>query len=279
MSNSDYLTSGILEVYASGGLTHAEREEVERRAAESPEIRAALDEACAAVEAYAQLYAVTPRPELKNKILASIKEEMTAAPKVNAPDEETKIVPVYLGERQEVLPYKWMFAASITLFLISAVLSLFFYNRWKNAEEQLAVAAASEQLMAQNIETVSSKARQMEEALSVLRDPAYKSVRLQGVDAHPQANMMVYWNPEQEQVYIDGIRLPEPPTGMQYQLWALDNGKPVDAGMIAMNGGSNRFQKMKSINSAQAFAVTLEPEGGSKNPSLDQLMVVGEVKA
>lgn len=274
MTNEEYLASGILEVYAAGGLTQAEREEVERRAADSPEIHAALGEACAAMEVYARMHAISPRPELKNKILADFQNEDTA----DTPGEEAKLTSVYTIGREEALPYKWMFAASVVLFLLSAILSLLFYNRWKDAEEQLTVAAASEQLMAQRMETVSLRTQQMEEVLSVLRDPAYKPVRLQGVEGHPQANMMVYWNPEQQQVYIDGVELPAPPAGMQYQLWALDKGEPVDAGMISLQGDTIEMQKMKPIDAAQAFAVTLEPAGGSKNPTLEKLMVMGEVK-
>jgi anti-sigma-K factor RskA len=34
---------------------------------------------------------------------------------------------------------------------------------------------------------------------------------------------------------------------------------------------------MKSIGKAQAFAVTLEPKGGSVNPTMDKMMVMGAI--
>lgn len=141
------------------------------------------------------------------------------------------------------------------------------------------MATASEQLMAQNVQNASFRTQQLEETLAILRDPTYQPVRLEGVEAHPDANMIVYWSSEKQEVYIDGIELPAPPTGMQYQLWALDNGTPVDAGMIPLDAEAAPLQKMKSIASAQAFAVTLEPAGGSAQPTLEQLMVMGEVSA
>jgi anti-sigma-K factor RskA len=278
VSNEEYLTSGILELYAAGCLSPAEREEVELRAASSPEIRAALDEACAAMESYAKLHAVAPRPGLKNKILAQIQEETTAPP---APDtvQGTGTVPFILPHTEETSPYKWMFAASIVLFLLSGMLSFHFYNKWQQAEERLALASASEQLMAGNVQNASLRTQQLEEALAVLRDPSYQPVRLQGVEAHPDAKMTVYWSAEKQDVYIDAIGLPAPPAGMQYQLWALDDGNPVDAGMIPLGNDAVALQKMKSIKSAQAFAVTLEPAGGSANPTLEQLLVMGKVSA
>lgn len=75
MLNEEYIASGILELYAAGGLTEAEREEVERQAALSPEIRSELDEACAAMEAYAGLYARTPTSGLKTRIMKQLARE------------------------------------------------------------------------------------------------------------------------------------------------------------------------------------------------------------
>ena len=62
----------------------------------------------------------------------------------------------------------------------------------------------------------------------------------------------------------------------QYQLWAIIDGAPVDAGVF--NPGESNLLKMKNITSgAAAFAVTIEPKGGSENPSLETMQVVGEV--
>jgi anti-sigma-K factor RskA len=67
-----------------------------------------------------------------------------------------------------------------------------------------------------------------------------------------------------------------PPAGKQYQLWAIVDGKPVDAGMIDLNQPIV-FQQMKTINSAQAFAVTIENVGGSATPSLETMCLLGNV--
>jgi anti-sigma-K factor RskA len=287
VSKEEYITSGLLELYAAGGLTSEEREEVEYMASESPEIRLALEEACAAMEFYAQQYAVTPKNDVKARILNSIQNQTIASSSnhnqisdsefSNEPDPVVR--PLYPSEPKSDFSYKMMFAASVGLFLITGFLSYFFYNRWQQAEQQLALVNASEQLLAQNVQTVSLKSRQLEEALDVLRNPDFKSTILNGVAAQSESKMVVYWNPGQQQVYVDRIQLPSPPAGMQYQLWALDNGKPIDAGMLTLQEGSGYLQQMKSISSAQAFAVTLEPIGGSSQPNLDQLMVMGEINA
>jgi anti-sigma-K factor RskA len=276
VNNEEYIASGMLELYAAGALTQEEKLEVEQKAESSAEVRTALQKACATMESYANLHAVKPRPELKNQILQHVLGEET----ITEPEQETVVRPMYQDFEKESSPYKWMFAASIVLFLLSGFMSFKFYQNWKEAEGRLAVALASEQILAQNINTASYRIEQQEQVLSVLRDGNYMPVPLKGVEGHPDANVMVYWHPDRQLVYLDVLQLPAPPTGKQYQLWALDNGTPVDAGMISLDQGREAIlQQMKEIGSAQAFAITLEPAGGSVNPTLEQMYVIGEVNS
>ena len=73
--------------------------------------------------------------------------------------------------------------------------------------------------------------------------------------------------------------LPETPVGMQYQLWAIIDGKPVDAGMILSNSSGDKYhiQKMKSFGKAEAFAITLETQGGNATPTMDKMYVIAKV--
>lgn len=267
----------MLELYAAGALSAEERLEVERMAADSPEVRAALHDACGVMEQYASMHAVQPPSALKDRVMGQI---MVDQPPSEYPVEENAVRPLYTEDEQGSGPYKWMFAASIALFLLSGFMSFRFYQNWKDAEARLAQVLASEQTLAQNYQTASYQLSQQEQVLRVLRDSNYRPVKLQGVEAHPEANALVYWNPEEEKVYIDAVQLPAPPAGKQYQLWALLDGKPIDAGLISMeNGSAASMQAMKGIRAAQAFAVTLEPTGGSVNPTLEQLYVMGEVSS
>jgi anti-sigma-K factor RskA len=62
----------------------------------------------------------------------------------------------------------------------------------------------------------------------------------------------------------------------QYQLWALVGGKPVDLGVFDVDTTSKEMKEMKSTALADAFAVTLEPRGGSTSPTMSEMMVVGK---
>ncbi len=267
----------MLELYAAGGLTPQEREEVELRASASPEVRSALDEACAAMEKYAALYAVAPNPSLKTRVMQQIAAEQEEAAPIAVGNTEEQATVRSLPPAQAAPFYKWLMAASIVLALLGGALSLYFYQQWQRAEARLAGVMASEQRYARNFTQTSQRLRQQEQTIAVLRDADFAPVRLKGVEAHPDVRLTVYWNPQRAQVYVDQVQLPEPPAGKQYQLWALVDGKPLDAGMINTAADSAGLQQMKAIETAQAFAVTLEPEGGSASPTLEQLMVMGEV--
>lgn len=111
---------------------------------------------------------------------------------------------------------------------------------------------------------------------AILADPEMVKVSLQGVAGKENDRATVYWNPKTRNVYVQPDHLPGAPAGRQYQVWALVNGKPIDAGLLENDNGLCR---VKPIEKAQAFAITLEKAGGSPTPTMSQLYVMGNVKS
>ena len=70
MELKDIISSGLLELYAAGLTSETESEEVEQWLKLYPKVAAELKEISAGVEAYAQLHAVQPSPQIKDKIFA-----------------------------------------------------------------------------------------------------------------------------------------------------------------------------------------------------------------
>ncbi|MBN9338222.1 MAG: anti-sigma factor, partial [Chryseobacterium sp.] len=65
------------------------------------------------------------------------------------------------------------------------------------------------------------------------------------------------------------------PEGMEYQLWAISDGKPVSAGMYSEDKDSKIV--LSNIPNAQAFAITLEKRGGSPVPTMENMFVIGNI--
>jgi len=274
-----YISSGILDLFSVGALTDAERKEVLRMAERYPEVKAELNRIEAALDQYAALYAIAPPAHLKAKVLAAVTQ---SKPLAVGSTEEEKSVPVVIpfgriNQAATSSAFKWLIAASVTLLLISNALSVYFYNNWKKTEERLQLAELSKNQYAQNIERVQQKLSQNEKALTLISDPATQRILLKGVAKSPESKATVYWHQETKGVFLSVDNLPVPPSNQQYQLWALMDGKPIDAGMVNSAESALAVQSMKSITQAQAFAITLEPAGGSIAPTLDQMYVMGTI--
>jgi anti-sigma-K factor RskA len=174
--------------------------------------------------------------------------------------------------------FRWMLAASVALLLASGLANFVLYTRWRDAASDLAIARTEQARVASVMQASERTLAVRQQELEVLRSDDFRTIALAGTAATPTASARVLYNPKTKAVYLDVRKLPAPPTGKQYQLWALDNGKPVDAGVLAAaTTAGDSLQQMKDIASAQAFAMTVEPVGGSVNPTLSTLTVVGNI--
>jgi anti-sigma-K factor RskA len=285
----EIIESGRLEQYALGELDPAARAEVEAQASRYPEVRQELDALLAGLDVYTEAHAITPPAGMRERVLGRVLAEIgTAAPATPtvAPTAPTMRVSASNPPAASAVPVAeptthssgWAIAASIAL-LLSLVGNALLYNNLQQTRGDLAVALGEQTRFADATQVMERRLSSTQEQLQVLRSPDdYKLVALAGTPAHPAARARVLYNKAAHRVYIDVAQLPPLPPGKQYQLWALDNGKPVDAGVLtaATTAGSG-LQQMKDIASAQAFAMTVEPTGGSAGPTLDTMTVIGNI--
>jgi hypothetical protein len=285
------IESGRLEQYALGELDPAGQAEVEALARRFPEVRQELDDLLAGLGVYAEAHALTPpagmRERVLGRVLADIKNTAPAAPVAPVAEVPTMRVSasnphVASSAAPVVAPATrgngWAIAASVAL-LLSLVGNAILYTNWQKTSNDLTVALNEQTRFASTTQVMERRLSSTQEQLHILRSPQeYKMVALAGTPAHPTAQARVLYNKASHRVYLDVAQLPPLPPGKQYQLWALDNGKPVDAGVLtaAATAGSD-MQQMKDIASAQAFAMTVEPTGGSAGPTLNTMTVIGNI--
>jgi anti-sigma-K factor RskA len=254
----EYISSGVIESYVLGQLSAKESAELEALAKKHPEVNAEIR---AVEETLLNFSAKTPPAHLKAKILSRLELK-----------EEAKVVSI--GNQGSSI-MTWVAAASVALLIGSAIYNFVLMNKMKSTEEELAQLATDKEKYRQDFEAQSASYQQMAEDMSIMMSPENKKVMLKGMDAAPEALAAVYWNPNSKDVYINVSSLPAPAEGKQYQLWAIVDGKPVDAGVFDMD--STMLHKMKAIEGAQAFAVTLEQKGGSPVPTMTAMYLMGNV--
>lgn len=267
-----YIESGILELYALGNASPEEREQVERFAAAHPAVRAELREVEKALELYAAENAVAPSGDHRNKVLNSLVPNVGDDNTFRSKQSITETNVVSIAERPSANFYKYAFAASV-VFLLGSLAALYaLYGKLQQSEQQLLV------LNAQNTK-FSKTISHMANELDVFRDPTFKLLKLTGTNKMPTARITVAWSPVKKKVMIDMVNmtLPENDVNHQYQLWALVNGKPIDLGVFdKAEADSIDMKPMRPVDLADAFAVTLEPRGGSINPTMSEMMVIGQ---
>jgi hypothetical protein len=293
----EIIESGRLEQYALGELDPAAQAEVEALARRYPEVRQELDDLLAGLGVYAQAHALTPpagmRERVLGRVLADIKQTTapvavapvaSAAPAAEVPTMRVSASNPHVASASVPVAAPaargngWAIAASVAL-LLSLLGNALLYSNWQKTSHDLTVALNEQTRYAASTQVMERRLSTTQEQLHVLRSPQeYKMVALAGTPAHPAAQARVLYNKASHRVYLDVAQLPPLPSGKQYQLWALDNGKPVDAGMLtAATTAGDGLQQMKDIASAQAFAMTVEPTGGSAGPTLDTMTVIGNI--
>lgn len=267
----EYMESGVLELYALGDVSAAEKAEVEAMVLKHPAIKAELLEIERSMELYAENNAVEPGEDLRDRILNSVltnfgdDRNFTAAPSHN------KDNVIAFRQPGTYNFYKYAFAASVILLIASGIVLANLYSRLQASNTQLAALQTDRQHFANQVNL-------MDEQLSIFRDGTYKFLKLQGTPNHTGSAMTVAWSPAKKKVLIDmgSVKMPENDKAHQYQLWALIGKTPVSLGVFDENPDSTSMKEMQSIASADAFAVTLEPRGGSISPTMAQMVVIGK---
>lgn len=252
-------------------LAPEEMAQVEEMAHHHAEVRATIADIRESLAAYGALHAETPPAHLKNKIMAAINEEVNNAP---VEEEAPRIVPMTSKTDISVRYARVAIAASFGLFLVSLLTAANFYLRWQEAATLANALLAEKTVLAAEKDLLQASAQEGKDLLALLANPDIRLVNLKGTENHPNASALVAWNPQSSAVYLWVNELPQPSADQQYQLWAIVDGQPVDAGVFDLASGS---KQMKTFDKAQAFAITLEPKGGSTVPTLEQLHVIGNI--
>jgi anti-sigma-K factor RskA len=267
-----YIETGMLELYVLGDVSPEERLQVEEMIAKHPVIKAEVTEIERAMELYARENTLQPSENQRDKILNSLvtnfADDSTFPSRKQVVEDNAVTTP---AQRTNNF-YKYAFAASLALLAASIIALYNMHNQLQESNTQLAVLASQNQRFSKTVNL-------MDKQLSVFRDTTYKVLRLKPTGIVPAISMTVAWSPVKKTVMIDmaTMKMPKNDQKHQYQLWALVGSKPVDLGVFDKTGNDTTDMKqMRSIAWATAFAVTLEPRGGSINPTMNEMMVLGK---
>lgn len=268
MNIHEVISSGLLESYVLGATSADETAMIRDLCTKHPELVKEIE----AIEEALIIYASKNTRPLDSKL----KETLNSKLGFNAQqDAAAKVIPLQPVETS-LKAYKFGIAASVLLLIGSGVYILNLHQKLEKLHGEIAVLSSSKNFLADELKVQQASLTTVNTRLQIISNPKVKTIALTGMNSLADKAALVHWNTETNEVYFNASSLPAP-ANKQYQLWAIVDGKPVDAGIIDLNNSSTAFQKMNSIKGAKAFAVTIENIGGSITPSLDTMCLLGNV--
>lgn len=276
MNIQEYIESGKLELFLLGELTEREREEVIAMAKAHPQIQEELEALEKSMFAFDKLTGKTPSAKVKQKIFASLEEDFKKeeapkeAPAPNPAPVETKVVKFTHWKPFAV-------AASLVAVLASAV-AIYFAGKFYETDQKFTALLQDQQVMADNLNQVKLQYEETDSRLDRLVAGDFRRVEMIGetLPMQKDAKVDVFWDQQAQEVFVAVNNLNSLSADFDYQLWAIGKDGPVGIGLV--NPGEKfTLQQMQAVAEAGAFAITIEPKGGSKAPTLEKLVVLGEV--
>lgn len=245
----------LLPFYALDALTDEERELVEKYLVEHPEARQQVEEMGRAASALP--YGVSPlepSPQSRQALMARVNSEAEARALSSVP------VARRVGFLENFFRTLSLGAAAIAI-IWAIVLNA------QVARLQNEVSVLNERLEAQSesIDQIIANLPQTDQANVI-------TVSLKGTEVQPQAQGQLIVDPDSQAAVLVISGLPRLEPGKTYQVWLIDGGAPVSAGLLSVDeNGQGVFivNSEESIGSFNALGISIEPFGGSLEPTGD----------
>ncbi len=238
MNVQEYISGGIVESYVLGLASEEETREFETMCKQYPEVLQARIDFEILLEKQAMGNAISPAPELKNRIL----DEIAAT---------DKVISIQPSSVKRINWWKYAAAACVLLLAGSIYFNISLNNKNKKINSEYNNTLAELSTIKEDIRILTEKSE-------------IKMASLKGTPVSPQSYTTVYWDSASHDVYLLINNLPKPPSDKQYQLWAFLDGKPIDIGFVSNEyfiKQNTLLVKAKSVQKVQAFAITLEKIG------------------
>ncbi len=238
----------LKDAYVLGALPEEERLEFERYLAAHPELQAEVAE----LGTVAGLLALSPQeqapsPELRRRIMDTVEAE-AVQPRVHP---RTSRRSWLAGLREAVGARDLALAAAAML-----VVGLFSWSMLLQGE----------------VRDLQGRVQSLQ---SQPQDPQMIALGGVGTKQGARAELVTL---EGDRAVLVAENMPPVPEGKTYQIWVIKADTPQPSGLFEPKGDSIAAVVEKPVEGADAVAVTVEPEGGSKKPTTEP-MLVGKVKA
>jgi anti-sigma-K factor RskA len=123
------------------------------------------------------------------------------------------------------------------------------------------------------------KLQEREATLNSIFEPGVELFQLTAT-GDPEPGIQIFWDRQRNRALAHGFKIKQVPEGRAYQLWFIKDGKPVPS--VTFKPEPDGHVKVEKIavpagEGISAAAITVEPEGGSPQPT-SPIVLVGALK-
>jgi anti-sigma-K factor RskA/cell division protein FtsB len=298
MERNDRIEEELFPFYALDALTDEERAEVEAYVAGNPAAGARLLAAQDAVTAFAaELEPIAPEPAVKARLMARIADEAAAQPAAAERPMTTARPSAPARPARAPQPARrpslrdFFFGRALGFAVLLLLLGGF--GLWRLAQQTNALRAQIAALEAQAAalqsdvdrlrttnDTLWAELAARDETLAQFRRPGAVTVAIgDATGEHPAAAGTLTMLPNGDEVTLWVANLPPPPADSTYQAWLIVGGAPVSAGTFAVDATGQGHHTIANATPGnfEAVGVSLEPAGGSEQPTPGNIILLGGV--
>ncbi|MFF3405524.1 anti-sigma factor domain-containing protein [Streptomyces sp. NPDC002742] len=234
--------------YALHALADDERERFERHAADCADCAQEVRELTATAARLGLAVTAVPGPGLKDQVMRRITTVRQESPRTIP-----LTTPRAPGLRRR-RPARWALAAALAAAASLGGTAVWQHERAQDAQEQ---ARQTE--------------RRADQVAAVLAAPdaTSRTAPLAG-----GANGTVVVSESRDQAVFIASRMAKPPSGKVYQLWFDDAGTMRSAGLMDPGRTTEAVLMDGSVDGASGMGITVEPAGGSAEPTSDPLALL-----
>ena len=248
------------DLYALGALEGEERSAIESHMAQCVPCSRKLAEAQGRIALLALgVPRVEPSPGVKERLMSRVRAT-TAGQAVRLPSVEPERGGEFFG--------RWWAAVLAPAAVVLALAAFFLWKENARLDRQLAELRAAMQEQQKQLDYARNVAHLFE-----ARDTI--TVSLAPMPGMPGGAVKVMYNEKMGMLMYDGWIEP-PPEDKSYQLWVVPmEGNPISVGVFnpATSDSAHWLTKVPAGVAARAFAITLEPAGGTSVPTGPKILV------
>lgn len=250
LSKNDILNSGLLELYAIGSISDEDRQIVESALAAYPELVEEVRDIEITLEQYTRAHSIQPDPSLKDKILSQIEDKTAGS------DE---------GIRKNN-PLNWQNGAMIILLTLLAW-------QWLKSMRDNTMLTDQNQQISQSCDSIQNQMNERIVTLENILSGNSRIIPVSPTEKFPETQLYFHLDSDQRSNFLQVKNLPNLADNQSFQLWSLKEGQdpiPLDV----FQGTEDIIIPVQFVDATNAYAITIEPEGGSQSPTLENLIGV-----